>query len=153
MALLKRDTKPIEPMFDHFENMLDDWMKSLAFRRPSMFGREWMAEELIRVDEYQENGNLVVRAELPGIDPDRDVELTVTEGMLHIRAERREEEQSEEKGYVRRELRYGSFSRTLGLPEGVTEADIDATYKDGMLEIRVPAPEVKPARKIPISKK
>jgi HSP20 family protein len=94
----------------------------------------------------------VVRAELPGIDPDEDVELTVTDGMLHIEAERREEEETEDKGYVRRELRYGSFSRSLPLPEGATEADITATYKDGILEIRVPAPQPPPAKKIPVSK-
>ena len=73
----------------------------------------------------------MVRADLPGIDPEKDVELTVSDGMLHIRAERREEEKREEKGYLRQELRYGSLSRTLPLPEGVTESDITATYKDG----------------------
>ena len=54
-----------------------------------------------------------------------------------IEAERREEEKTEEKGYVRHEMHYGSFARTLPLPEGVSEADIKATYKDGILDIRV----------------
>ncbi len=85
-------------------------------------------------------------------DPDSDVELTVSHGILHIEAERREEEKREEKGYVRRELRYGSLSRSLPLPEGATEADIAATYKDGVLEIRIPEPKHEPARKIAVSK-
>jgi HSP20 family protein len=72
--------------------------------------------------------------------------------MLHIAAERRAEEKREEKGYVRQELRYGSLSRTLPLPEGVTESDIKATYKAGILEIRVPAPKEEPPKKIPIAK-
>ena len=72
--------------------------------------------------------------------------------MLHIEAERREEEKREGQGYLRREVRYGSFSRSLPLPEGVTEADIAATYKDGVLEIRIPEPGREPARKIAIGK-
>ena len=72
--------------------------------------------------------------------------------MLHIEAERREEEKREEKGYLRREVRYGSFSRSLPLPEGVTEADITASYKDAVLEIRIPEPKHQKAKKIAISK-
>ena len=94
----------------------------------------------------------MVRAELPGIDPDKDVELTVSDGMLRIDAERREEEKTEEKGYVRQELRYGSFARTLPLPMGVTESDITASYKDGILEVRIPAPAPEPTKRISISK-
>ena len=71
---------------------------------------------------------------------------------LHIEAERREEEKREEMGYLRREVRYGSFSRSLPLPEGVTEADITASCKDGVLEIRIPEPKHEEAKKIAISK-
>lgn len=69
-----------------------------------------------------------------------------------IEAERREKEDREKTGYVRHELRVGSFSRVLPLPEGASEADIEASYKDGILEMRVPAPEPKPAAKIPVAK-
>jgi HSP20 family protein len=65
----------------------------------------------------------------------------VADGMLRITAERRVEEHSQAKGYTRHELRYGSLTRSLPLPEGATETDIEATYKDGILEIRVPVPE------------
>jgi len=150
-GLLKREAR-VEPvdLFDRFDRMFDDWTRMLPFRR-TLFGRDW-AEDVIRVDEFRENGSLVVRAELPGIDPDKDVELTVTGGMLHIEAERREEKKTEDKGYVRQELRYGSFTRTLPLPEGVKESDIKADYKNGILEIRIPAPVTEPAKKIAISK-
>jgi HSP20 family protein len=155
-GLVKKGDTKVERMdvFDRFDHMFDDWMRVLPRRRPLLFGRDWMAEDVIRVDEFRENGNLVLRAEVPGIDPDKDVELTVLDGMLRIDAERREEEKQEEKGYIRRELRYGSFSRTLPLPDGVSEKDIKATYKDGILEVRVPVPETKslPATKIPIAK-
>ena len=154
-GLRKREPRELErlDMFDRFDRMFDEWRKVLPFRRATMFGREWVSEDMIRVDEFHENGTLVVRAELPGIDPEKDVELTVTNGILHIAAERREEEKTEDKGYLHRELRYGSFTRTLPLPEGVSETDIKADYKDGILEIRVPAPEPAPATKIPIAKR
>ena len=120
--------------------------------RPMAFPRWPEAGVLIRVEEYREDGTLVVRADLPGNDPDKDVELTVAGGMLHIGAERRQEEEREEKGYLRREVRYGSLSRSLRLPEGVTETDITATYKDGVLEIRIPEPKHQEAKKMATSK-
>jgi HSP20 family protein len=138
-------------VFSKFDRMFEEWARMMPFRHVP-FPRWWEAADLIRVEEYREDGTLVIRADLPGIDPDKDVELTVSDGMLHIEAERREEEKKEEKGYVRRELRYGSLSRLLPLPAGVTEADITATYEAGVLEIRVPEPKRETAKKIAISK-
>ena len=62
------------------------------------------------MEDCREDGTLVIRADLPGIDPDKDVELTFSDGR-HIEAERREEEKREEKGYTRQEVRHGSLSR------------------------------------------
>jgi len=139
---MRRESRQAEPydVFGRFDRMFEEWMRLLPFRSPMEPG--WRHEDLIRVDEYQEGGNLVIRAELPGVDPEQDVELTVSEGELHISAQRKSEEKVEEKGYVRRELRYGSLTRTLSLPPGVSESDITATYKDGILDIRIPMPEV-----------
>jgi HSP20 family protein len=153
-GLLKRETKHAEPvdLFTRFDRSFDQWIKAFPFPRPfSLAGMEWTPEDLIRIDEYREDGVLVVKAEMPGLDPDKDVELTVTDHVLHIAAQRREEEKTEEKGYVRQEIRTGSFSRTLPLPSGVAEADITATYKDGILEIRIPAPDTAPTTTIPIT--
>jgi HSP20 family protein len=108
------------------DRMFEEWARMMPFRAV-LFPRWWEAGDLIRVEEYRQDGSLVIRADLPGIDPDTDVELTVSGGMLHIKAERREEERREEKGYVRQEVRYGSLSRSLPLPGGVTGADITAT--------------------------
>ena len=138
-------------IFSRFDRMFEEWARMMPFR-PVPFPRWWEAGDLIRVEGYREDGTLVIHADLPGIDPEKDVELTVSHGMLHIEAERREEEKAEDKGYVRRELRYGSLSRSLPLPEGVTEADITATYKAGVLEIRVPQPKRESVKKIAISK-
>jgi HSP20 family protein len=138
-------------VFSRLDRMFEEWVRMMPFRTMAL--PRWReAGELIRVEEFREDGTLVIRADLPGIDPDKDVELTVSDGILHIEAERREEEKREEKGYVRQELRYGSLSRSLPLPEGVTEADITATYTAGVLEIRIPRPKREPAKKIAISK-
>jgi HSP20 family protein len=148
--IVKRESRKAEPP-DFFDRVFDDWARLMPFRRPVIFGRD-LGDELIRVDEFREGDDLVIRAELAGIDPDKDVELTVADGMLRIQAERHEEEHHEEKGFRRRELRYGTFSRSLPLPAGVKESDISATYKDGILEVRVPAPK-ESAMRVPIAKK
>jgi HSP20 family protein len=137
-------------VFDRFDKLFGDWMAAWPFRRPMERFTE-AREQMIRVEEFEEDGHVVVRAELPGVDPEKDVEVTVQGGMLRITAERREEEKKEERGYVCNELRYGKFTRTLGLPEGVKEEDIQATYKDGILEVRLPMAEPKQATKVPVT--
>lgn len=148
--VVKREPRSAEPL-DFFERAFDDWARMMPLRRPWAFGRDLMQEDMIRVDEYKEDDAVVIRAELPGIDPEKDVELTISDGMLHIEAQRRQVEQKDEKGYRRRELRYGSFSRSLPLPQGAKESDVTASYNDGILEIRVPTPK-ESATKVPIAK-
>ena len=111
-------------------------------------------DSFLRVEEFQEDKTLVVRAEAPGIDPDKDVDIAVENGHLRISAHREEKSEHKEKDSYRSEFRYGSFDRTIPLPAGTTEADVTATYKDGVLEIRVPVgPEVTPApRKVEVTR-
>lgn len=127
---------------------------SWPYPLPVMFAPPWPMEDMIRVEEYSQDGTLVVRAELPGIDPDKDVHLSVVNGRLAIEAERNEQGEVDREGFMLRELRYGRFSRTVPLPAGVTAASITAIYKDGLLEVRIPAaaatPAPRPAR-IPIN--
>lgn len=78
-------------MFSRFDRLFDQWARMMPFR-PMAFPRWLEAGDLIRVEEYRDDGTLVVRADLPGIDADKDVELTVAGGMPHIEAERRQEE-------------------------------------------------------------
>jgi HSP20 family protein len=109
----------------------------------------------MRVEEYIEDDTCVIRAELPGIDPEKDVEISVADGVLHLSAERQERTEEERPDGFRSEFHYGSLSRSIRLPEGATEADVKATYKDGILEVRVPAPKEAvpaPPRKIPVSR-
>jgi HSP20 family protein len=99
-------------------------------------------ERMIRIEELGDGDALVIRADMPGIDPDNDVEIKVRGHMLEIRAERREDESVEEKGTRRSEFRYGSFYRTVPLPADAKQGDVQATYKDGVLEVRVPCAPV-----------
>jgi HSP20 family protein len=107
----------------------------------------------MKVEEFRDGDTLVVRAEMPGIDADNDVEITVSDGMLHLRAERRSETKSDDKKGYRSEFRYGSFARSVRLPAGAGEDDVKASYNDGILEVRVPIDESSNgAKKIPISR-
>jgi HSP20 family protein len=126
------------------DRMFDEWWRTLPLPRPWPGSEGSPGDDVIRVDEFREGDHQVIRAELPDIDPEKDVDVTVRDGMLRIAAQRRVEEEAQEKGYTRRELRYGSFSRTLPLPDGAEEKDIRASYKDGILEIRVPVREPAP---------
>jgi|SRR5687767_2074851 HSP20 family protein len=134
-SLQERDKRTLDSPWSRLDRLFDEWMRTMPVRR--LLG-ETPGDDVIRVDEYRDDDTQVIRAELPGIDPDKDVQISVSGGMLRINAERRVEEKTEEKGFTRREMRYGSFTRTLPLAEGATEDDIKADYKDGVLEIRVP---------------
>lgn len=150
-ALQERDKRTLDSPWSRLDRLFDEWMRTMPMRR--LLG-EAPGDEVIRVDEYRDDDTQVIRAELPGIDPDKDVEISVSSGMLRISAERRVEEKTEKKGFTRHEMRYGSFTRTLPLAEGATEDDIKADYKDGVLEIRVPVaqPGVRTEpKKVPVS--
>ena len=107
-------------------------------------------KDALRVEEFLDGDTLVVRAELPGIDPDKDVEISMHDGMLHIRAERRESSEKKDAAGYRSEFRYGMFERTLPLSPGVSDADVTATYKDGILEVRMPKAKDTQASTVPV---
>ena len=91
-------------------------------------------------DVIREDDKLVVRADVPGMKPD-EIDIKVEDGVLTVSGRHEERKEEKEKDYVRRERRYGSFSRSMTLPEGVAADDIDATCKDGVLEVTVPIPK------------
>ncbi len=88
------------------------------------------------LDVLHEDGDVVVRAELPGVKPD-DVDITLSRGVLTISGQRKAEQEQQGQGYYVRERRYGAFRRSLVLPEGIDESKIDARYENGVLEVRI----------------
>ena len=103
-----------------------------------VFDADWDDAGWVRLEEYREGGDLVIRAELPGVDPDRDVEVRVAHGVLHIDARRRERIERREHGHYHSEFRYGAQARQLALPDGALAAQASANYSNGILEIRIP---------------
>lgn len=103
----------------------------------------------IRMEDFIDGGEYVLRTELPGIDPDKDVEVSVDGDVLTIQGERTEQMKTKN----RQEFHYGSFSRAVTLPAGARTEDIKATYTDGVLELRMPLTNVEsPPRKIPVQR-
>ncbi|MEO3867645.1 Hsp20/alpha crystallin family protein [Nonomuraea sp. B12E4] len=95
----------------------------------------------IKLEDYVKDGRYVLRAELPGIDTDKDVEITLARGILTIQAERHHEQ----KDAHRTEFAYGAFTRSITLPPGADESDVTAAYDQGILEVSVKLTEPKPA--------
>jgi HSP20 family molecular chaperone IbpA len=103
----------------------------------------------IRVEDFEEDGTYVLRAEMPGIDPDKDVEVGVSGDVLTISGRRQEEERDKKHS----EFRYGSFTRSLRLPPGSDRSGIVATYENGVLEVRVPVGDARAeVTKVPVQR-
>ena len=120
-----------------------DWFE----RWPDLLGRRWpdpfrnmpfFGEGCLLEQFTDDDGTIVLRAELPGLDVDEDVDIHVEDGRLTISGHREEREENREKGAYRSEFRYGSFERTVRLPAGARVDDIEASYDDGILEVKVP---------------
>ena len=111
---------------------------------PSLAGlRPVFDPRVMKLEDEMEGGRYVVRAEMPGVDPAKDIEITVRDGQLTIKAER-----SEKKDFDgRSEFSYGSFIRTVSLPPGADEDSIEATYDQGILTVSVAISEPKPAER------
>lgn len=107
----------------------------------------------MKVEEFQEDGTFVIRVELPGVDPDKDVDITIQDGKLRVEAQRTQRSEHKDDKRFRSELRYGSFRRILPLPPDAVAADVKATYRDGMLEVRLPVDARRTAaERIPIER-
>jgi HSP20 family protein len=98
----------------------------------------------IRTEEYIEDDTYVLRAELPGIDPAKDVRITYVDGALRLEVTRTEEQRDK----LHSEFHYGAFFRTIPLPTGAKEKTIAAVYDKGILEITVEIGEPKPAEHV-----
>ncbi|MDN3029000.1 Hsp20/alpha crystallin family protein [Streptomyces sp. S.PB5] len=110
---------------------LVDWFETGLARFPA---RRGIGVHGIRVEEQLSEAAYCLRAELPGLDVDKDIEIDIQHGVLSLRAERSEETRQRHHS----EFRYGSFARSVRLPQGAKENEAKAEYKDGILTITVP---------------
>jgi HSP20 family protein len=138
MAIIRWD--PFQGM-TQIQNRFDrTWGSVLADREES-----WLPA----VDVYDTKDAVVLKAELSGMDPD-DIQIEVEDNVLTIKGERKFEEKIDEGRYYSVERRFGSFERSLALPQGVRSDDIHADYEDGVLAVRVPKAEEEKPRKIEV---
>ena len=108
-------------------------------------GRSWVPA----VDVWETEKELVYAFDLPGTPEDK-ISVEFDDGALTISGERERTDEVRNEGFYRYERRFGSFSRTVGLPQGVTEDDVKADYRDGVLEIKVTKPEAPKPRRIQV---
>jgi HSP20 family protein len=108
-------------------------------------GRTWVPA----VDVWETEGELVYAFDLPGIPEDK-ISVEFDDGSLTVSGEREREEEVKEDRFYRYERRFGSFTRTVGLPQGATEDDVKADYRDGVLKVTVTKPESPKPRRIQI---
>jgi HSP20 family protein len=101
------------------------------------------------IDVVETDREVIARAEMPGLDKE-NIKINLTEDRLEISAETKKEEEKKEKGYVYREMRSGSYYRAIALPSPVDPNNAQASYKNGILEIKMPKTEVKEKKEIKV---
>ncbi|HVB28475.1 MAG TPA: Hsp20/alpha crystallin family protein [Terriglobia bacterium] len=130
---------------DRFNRIFSETL-ARAFGNEEPSSRAWMPP----VDIYETDDNLVLKAELPGINPN-DVEVRVEDNTLYLKGERKVEKEAKEENLHRVERSYGAFSRTFALPGSIDADKVEAKYKDGVLTLTMPKREEAKPKTIKIS--
>lgn len=141
---------------------LTGWERDMDKMLEDFFGRRarpWWPERWARaeemevklpiVDVFEEKDDIVVKAELPGMEKD-NIEVNLTDHTLTIKGEKKKEEEVKEENYYRSERSYGSFVRTVELPKDVRADKVKAAFKNGILEVRMPKTEEAKAKEIKV---
>lgn len=126
-------------------NEMSRWLNG-AFDGPRRVTQSWVPA----LDVWQTESDVVYAFDLPGVPEDK-IAVEVNDGTLTVSAEREKVEEVSDERHYRFERRFGTFTRVVGLPQGVDEDKIAASYRDGVLEIRVPKPEEQKPKKIALS--
>lgn len=146
--MMRRFTKDMERLFEDFGGFsFPNFFKTdVAPFRMEFDKFEWVPQ----IEVLQNNEQFMVRADLPGVTKD-DVKVELTDELLTISGERKEEKEEKGEGFYRSERSYGSFYRQVPLPQGAKTQNAAATFNNGVLEITIPAPKVEPSvRKLEI---
>jgi len=136
----------IPPSFfrSFWDTDIDDVFESL-FESSGLEKFDWAP----KVESYRKNGTYVVKADIPGVEA-KDIKVTLENGCLTIKVERKVDKEVKEKKVERREVFYGSFERSIPVPEGLKTEGVKAKYRDGVLEVTVPVEEKNPPKKIEV---
>lgn len=147
---VRREREGLEPYrpsgwlapFERMEDMFEDLLRRPLARTmwPSL---PRMMEEMVNapsVDIYEEGDQIIVKSEMPGMSK-KDIEISLTDDTVTLTGEKKKEEKTEKKDYLRMERSYGSFKRTFTLPTEIQTDKAKASFKDGVLEIKIPKSE------------
>ncbi|MGR3319020.1 MAG: Hsp20/alpha crystallin family protein [Candidatus Anammoxibacter sp.] len=137
--------------FEHFGNEISDFFKPvsrLTGREVGLFERDWNPS----IDVYDSDNEVLVKADIPGLKKD-EIDVSIHEDLLTIKGEKKMENKVSEDNYYKSERFYGSFNRTIQLPSEVEHDKVKATYKDGVLELRLPKKEEAKTKHIAIDVK
>jgi len=141
MSLMRwRPSRELSTIREEMNRLFDEFFTGSPERRRELLEGEWAPS----VDIAETDENVVVTAELPGVNQD-EVNISVINNVLTLKGEKKEEKEIKKENYHRIERNYGSFQRSVSLPTGVQADKAKATYKDGVLTITIPkAEEAKP---------
>jgi len=156
----EKETKAVTPWrpftdVSRWERDMDRMMEDFFGRRArSMWPESWFRRGEMDVsapalDVFEDKDDVVVKAELPGIDKEH-IEVNLTDNLLTIKGEKKKEEEVKEENYYRCERSYGSFTRSVELPKAVHTDKVKASFKNGILEVRVPKTEEAKAKAIKV---
>lgn len=137
---LWRNRIPFEGLTSWFDDV-DKLFENDFFTRP--LERSWAPA----MDIEEKDGTFLVKADLPGVNKD-DIHLELRDGYLTLKGERKYEHEEKEDNFRRIERTHGTFQRSLKVPEGLTQKDIKAKYRDGVLELTIPTPKVEKPKAI-----
>jgi HSP20 family protein len=141
--------RALQRMADEMDRMFDDF--GLGRRWAAPFWRETGVEAWAPdVEVFQKDNELTIKADLPGLKKD-EVTVDITDDAVTIQGERKHEQKEEREGYYRSERSYGSFYRVIPLPEGAISEEAKATFRNGVLEITMPAPPTPKGRRLEIT--
>ena len=129
-------------------NMLDRFFNDLTL--PNLLGEEKLFVPTFNISETEKE--YVITGEIPGIDV-KGLDITLTDSLLTVKGEKKEEKKEKDENYHRVERHYGSFHRTFQIPNEVKTDELNATYKDGVLKLTLPKAEVAEVKKIEVKEK
>ena len=148
---LARLHREVDRLFDEIEHGFWPSFRSSMFDLTPLAGRHFAWSATLAVDVVEKDKAYEVTAELPGMD-EKNIEVKLVNGSLSIKGEKQEEKEEKRKDYYLHERSFGSFERTLPMPEGVDTDKIEATFRKGVLTVTLPKkPEaIKPEKKIAV---
>ena len=145
-SFMRRFTEEMDRLFEDV-GFGGNWLERPFGHRGKLNSFAWSPQ----IETFQRDNQFVVRADLPGMNKD-DLKVSVDDNCVAIRGERKQESSSDdERSGYRSERSYGSFYRCVPLPQGVHADNVSATFRDGVLEVKMPAPEQKQARRVEIA--